>query len=122
MTYKEFKNLDYPDEYSIEYVLRDLMFKKKLDFVTIAILYSKALEQQNTILDSEFTEASTCIYQLLSGNYIGKDKEEVIKRAIHIYNLNRKLFKDVLNKQYNYTESDLAKWDNFCEITYGIKL
>lgn len=120
MTFRDLKNLDYPDFMPIESVLEDLMYKGGLDFVSLSNRYVKSLEKHKFEMEMKFEEAALCISQILSGNFKKEPyKSQSIKRAIHIFNCNKTFVKDILNKQYGYTEEDLKQWDEFCKNTYG---
>lgn len=125
MTLKDFQKLteDYPKSLPLEMVLSDLMFKRELDTNTILLSYTSALERERHILNSRFNEAAINLTQILSGNLRKKeDKEDVYKRAIHTYNLNKTTMAHIHDAKYGYTEEDEKKWDDFCEIMYGTNL
>ena len=120
MTFKDFKDLDYPDSLPLVWVLSDLMFKGDLSFNRVSECYVSALERERHINDSLFNESVINLTQLLGSNFKGKDREQAEKRAIHTYNLNRTLVPHVHDKEYGYTEEDEKEWDEFFERTYGI--
>jgi hypothetical protein len=125
MTLDDFLKLaeNYSKSLPMEMVLSDLMFKGKLDTNTILLSYTSALEKERHILNSRFNEAAINLTQILSGNFKKKEqKEEVYKRAIHTYNLNKSIVPHIHDTKYGYTEEDEKKWDKFCETKYGVKL
>lgn len=127
MTIEDFKNIieqyDYPQYMPLEYVLADLMFKREIDINTILASHASALERERHLLGSRFNEAVVNLTQILSGNFKKKEqKEEVYKRAIHTFNLNKTLVPHIHDKEYGYTEEDEKKWDDFCESIYGTNL
>lgn len=125
MTLDDFLKLveNYSKSLPMEMVLSDLMFKGKLDTNTILLSYTSALEKERHILNSRFNEAAINLTQILSGNFKKKEqKEEVYKRAIHTYNLNKSIVPHIHDTKYGYTEEDEKKWDEFCETIYGVKL
>jgi len=125
MTLDDFLKLvkNYSKSLPMEMVLSDLMFKGKLDTNTILLSYTSALEKERHILNSRFNEAAINLTQILSGNFKKKEqKEDVYKRAIHTYNLNKSIVPHIHDTKYGYTEEDEKKWDEFCETIYGVKL
>jgi predicted solute-binding protein len=69
-----------------------------------------------------FNEACINLTQMLGDNFKGKEKQEVIKRAIHTVNLNTSLVPHVHDEKYGYTSDDEKKLDKFCEMIYGTTL
>ena len=125
MTLDDFLKLvkNYSKSLPMEMVLSDLMFKGKLDTNTILLSYTSALEKERHILNSRFNEAAINLTQILGGNFKKKEqKEDVYKRAIHTYNLNKSIVPHIHDTKYGYTEEDEKKWDEFCETIYGVKL
>ena len=122
MTFGEFKQLDYPDSLPMEIVLEQAFYKRQINFLITVIAYEHSLNEERRRKDSFFNEAATVITMGLSGNWKKKkDKESLIKRAIHILNLNKTFPKNIYNEQYGYTEEDKKEWDDFVEMHYGIK-
>ena len=120
MTYKDFKNLNYPDAMPMESVLADVFYKGLVDFQTASIAYTSALERERRKKNCRFIEAATVIQMWLSGNWKKKeDKEKLSKRAIHITNLNDTFPKNIFNAQYGYTDEDKDYWDKFTKMHYG---
>lgn len=120
MTFKDLKTLDYPDFLPLETVLENLIYRGKLDFVSLSNRYVKSLERHKFELEMKFEEAALCISQILPGNFKREPyKSQAIKRAVHIFNCNKTLVKNILNEKYGYTDEDLKQWDEFCEKTYG---
>lgn len=125
MTLDDFLKLveNYSKSLPMEMVLSDLMFKGKLDTNTILLSYTSALEKERHILNSRFNEAAINLTQILGDNFKKKEqKEDVYKRAIHTYNLNKSIVPHIHDTKYGYTEEDEKKWDEFCETIYGVKL
>lgn len=125
MTLDDFLKLvkNYSKSLPMEMVLSDLMFKGKLDTNTILLSYTSALEKERHILNSRFNEAAINLTQILGGNFKKKEqKEDVYKRAIHTYNLNKSIVPHIHDTKYGYTEEDEKKWDEFCETIYGVKI
>lgn len=123
MQYRDFKNLNYPDDAPLEYVLADLMYNKQLDANTILLSYTNALERERHLLNCRFNEAAINIHQVLCGNFRKKsEKEEVMKRCIHTFNANKTVVSHIHDEKYGYTEEDEKKWDEFCELMYGTNL
>ena len=127
MKFKDFKNLDYDPESSMELVLSDMLFKRQIDVNTILIAYTTALEKERHIGNCKFEEACINLTQLLSPNFkiIKPESKKVdykmnaIKRAIHTLNFSKCLPQNVHNSEYGYTEEDKKDWDDFCELHYG---
>lgn len=114
---------EYPQQMPVEIMLADLMYKGHLDTNTILWSYTTALERERHLLNSRFNEAAINLTQILGGNFKKKsEKDEVYKRAIHTFNLNKTLVPHIHDKQYDYTEEDEKKWDEFCETMYGTNL
>lgn len=119
MKFKDLKNLDYHEELPLEYVLSDMMFKGQLSFIEVSNCYTQALDRERHLSKMRFIEAVTNITQLLGDGFRGKYKKEIIKRAIHTFNLNNTLPRHIHDEKYGYTEEDKKKWDEFCETMYG---
>lgn len=118
MTFGELKNLNYPDCLEVEVVLADLFYKGHVNFLSAAVAYTNALEKDRHDKASLFNEAACVITMALSGNWKSKHKESLIKRAIHILNLNKTFPSDIYNEQYGYTDEDKKEWDEFMKIHY----
>lgn len=118
----DFKNLDYPDGTPMNLVLADLMYKGLIDTNTIMSCYTEAIEKDRHLNAMRFEEACTNLTQMLGDNFKGKEKQKVIKRAIHTFNLNTTLVPHVHDTKYGYTSDDEKKWDGFCELIYGANL
>ena len=118
MTLGELKNLNYPDCLDVEDVLADLFYKGYVNFLSAAVAYSNALEKDRHDKESLFNEAACVITMALSGNWNGKHKESLIKRAIHILNLNKTFPLNIYNEQYGYTDEDKKEWDEFMKMHY----
>lgn len=121
MTFKELKELNYPDYLEVKDILGDLFYKGHVNFIDAAVAYIAALEKERHDKNSLFNEACTVITMALSGNWKGKHKETLIKRAIHILNLNKTFPSNIYNKQYGYTDEDKKEWDENMEMHYGYK-
>ena len=122
LKYKDFKYLDYNEELPIEIVLADLMFKGMLNTTTIMQSYTTALEKERYLNENKFEEACINLTQILGGNFKGKHKKEMLKRAVHTFNLTRRLPKNIHNAMYGYTDEDKTYWDEFCKNIYRIDL
>ena len=119
MKFRDFQNLDYRPDDTMEFVLSDMLFKHQIDINTILLTYTNALEKERHIGHCKFEEACVNITQLISKNFKKKDRLEAIKRAIHTRNFSKCLPKNVHNSDYDYTEEDKKSWDEFCELHYG---
>lgn len=119
MKFRELKNLNYPDCLEVEDVLADLFYKGYVNFLSVAVAYSNALEKDRHDKESLFNEAACVITMALSGNLKDKHKESLIKRAIHVLNLNKTFPSNIYNKEYGYTEEDKKEWDKFMKMHYG---
>lgn len=124
MTTRELKATleGYYDELPAEYALADLFFKGKVNFLDAMKAYTYALEKERHIQNCRFCEAAVSLTQILGGNYKGKSKEEILKRAVHTYNLNLNLVPGIHDEKYHYTEEDKKFWDEFCNSIYGVDL
>lgn len=125
MTNKELINLinAYPPQMPVEMVLSDLLYKGCMDVNIILASYTSSLERERHLLNNRFNEAAINLTQILSGNFRKKsEKEEVYKRAIHTFNLNKTLPAHIHDNQYGYTKEDEEKWDEFCKTMYGTDL
>lgn len=118
MKFGELKNLNYPDGLDVEDILADLFYKGHVNFLSAAVAYTKSLEKDRHDKTSLFNEAACVITMALSGNWKGKHKESLIKRAIHILNLNKTFPRNIYNKQYGYTDEDKKEWDEFMQMHY----
>lgn len=118
----DFKNLDYPDGTPMNLVLADLMYKGLIDTNTIMSCYTEAIEKDRHLNAMRFEEACVNLTQMLGDNFKGKEKQKVIKRAIHTFNLNTTLVPHVHDTKYGYTSDDEKEWDDFCKTIYGANL
>ena len=118
MKFGELKNLNYPDCMEVEQVLTDLFYNGQVSFLSAAVAYSNALERDRHDKESLFNEAACVITMALSGNWKGEHKEQLVKRAIHILNLNKTFPSNIYNEQYGYTSEDKKEWDEFMEMHY----
>lgn len=121
MTFGEFKNLDYPDYYRMEEVLANEFYHHRIHLFSAIGAYTEALERERHNKESLFNEASAVIAMKLSGNYKGEHKESLIKRAIHILNLNKTFPSNVYNKEYGYTDEDKKEWDENMKLIYDFE-
>lgn len=121
MTLGELKNLNYPDCLEVEEVLADLFYKGYVNFLSAAVAYSNALEKDRHNKESLFNEAACVITMALSGNWKGKHKKSLIKRAIHILNLNKTFPSNIYNEQYGYTDEDKKEMDEFMKMHYDYR-
>lgn len=124
MNVKDFKAVldGYNELLPIEYALGDLMFRHKLKFLDAVYAYIDALEKERHIQNSRFCEASISLTQMLGGNFKGKHKEEMLKRAVHTFNLTTNLPRNIHNEKYGYTEEDKRYWDERMKELYGVDL
>jgi hypothetical protein len=118
MKFGELKNLNYPDCMEVEQVLADLFYNGQVSFLSAAVAYSNSLERDRHDKESLFNEAACVITMALSGNWKGKYKEQLVKRAIHILNLNKTFPSNIYNDQYGYTSEDKKEWDEFMKMHY----
>ena len=121
MKFGELKSLDYPDYLEVKDILGDLFYKGHVNFLDAAVAYITALEKERHDKNSLFNEASTVIAMALSGSWKGKHKETLIKRAIHILNLNKTFPSNIYNEKYGYTNEDKKEWDENMEMHYGYR-
>lgn len=121
MKFGELKNLNYPEHLKVEDVLADLFYKGHVNFLSAAVAYTNALEKDRHDKESLFNEAACVITMALSGNWKGEHKASLIKRAIHILNLNKTFPSNIYNKQYGYTDEDKKEWDEFMKMHYDYK-
>ncbi len=119
MKFAELKKLNYPDCLEVEDVLADLFYKGYVNFLNATVAYSNALEKDRHNKGNLFNEAACVITMALSGNWKGKHKESLTKRAIHILNLNKTFPSNIYNKEYGYTDEDKKEWDEFMKMHYG---
>lgn len=119
MKWREFIGLNYHPELEVEDVLTDALYNGHIDVNTVIVSYTKALERERTKQSLRFNEACINLTQMLGTNFKGDAKKDVIKRAIHTFNLNRSLVPHVHDAQHGYTQDDERKWDEFCEMMYG---
>lgn len=120
--FKDFKALDYPDAMPINMVLADLLYKGTLNIWDIIVPYNDAIEKERHLNHMKFEEACVNLTQILGKNFKGEDREKVIKRAIHTFNLNKTFVPHIHDAEYNYTEEDEKQWDEFCKTIYGTNL
>ena len=118
----DFKKLDYPDFMPMAHVLSDLLYKGTLNMWDIIVPYTEAIEKERHLNSMKFEEACVNLTQMLSKNFRGKYKEQVIKRAIHTFNLTKTLVPHVHDEEHGYTEEDEKEWDGFCKLMYGTDL
>ena len=102
-------------------MLADLFYKGYVNFLSAAVAYSNALEKDRHDKESLFNEAACVISMTLSGNWKDEHKESLIKRAIHILNLNKTFPSNIYNKQYGYTDGDKKEWDEFMKMHYDYR-
>lgn len=121
MKFGELKNLNYPEHLEVEDILADLFYKGYVNFLSAAVAYSNALEKDRHDKESLFNEAACVITMALSCNWKGKHKESLIKRAIHILNLNKTFPANIYNEKYGYTDEDKKEWDEFMEMHYSYR-
>jgi hypothetical protein len=122
LKFGDIKKLEYDDNMPFELVLVDLLYKKTIDVNYVLSCYTTALDKERHLNAMRFSEACINLTQILCGNFKGKEKQEVIKRAIHTFNLNTTLVPHVHDEKYGYTSDDEKKWDEFCEMIYGTTL
>lgn len=123
LTFSDIKKMEYPDGISFENVLVDLLYKKLIDVNMVLTSYTNAIDKENHLNSMKFEEACVNLSQILSGNFNKKeDKENMLKRAIHTFNLTDFLPKHIYDGQYNYTEEDEKTFDELCKCQYGTDL
>ena len=118
----DFKKMDYNDNLPFKYVLVDLLYKKIVDVNFVLSCYTDAIDKERHLNAMRFNEACINLTQMLGGDFKGKEKQKVIKRAIHTFNLNKTLVPHVHDKKYGYTGEDEKEWDEFCKNIYGTDL
>ncbi len=119
-TFKDFKDMDFPDGMPMEQVMVDMLSKELINVNFILSSYITAIEKRNHVNKMKFEEACLNINQMLSGNFKGEDEEVMLKRAIHTYNLNRTFIPHLYDEQYGYTKEDEKELDEFCTKRYGV--
>lgn len=122
LRFSDIKKMDYNDNLPFKYVLVDLLYKKLIDVNFVLSCYTDAIDNERHLNAMRFNEACTNIYQMLSGNFNGDDRQKAIKRAIHTFNINTTLVPHVHDAKYGYTSDDEKEWDEFCEMIYGTNL
>jgi fumarylacetoacetate (FAA) hydrolase family protein len=122
LKFGDIKKLEYDDNMPFELVLADLLYKKTIDVNYVLSCYTNAIDKERHLNAMRFNEACINLTQILGDNFKGKEKQEVIKRAIHTFNLNTSLVPHVHDEKYDYTSDDEKKWDEFCEMIYGTNL
>lgn len=123
LTFKQIKNLDYPDGLSFESVLVDMLLKKQININEVLTAYSTAIEKEKHIYQMRFEESCCNLGQILSGNFTTDEQKSVmLKHAIHTYNMSNSMPSHVFDAQYNYTQDDELKWDEYCNRTYGTEI
>lgn len=122
ITFRDIKKMDYNDDLPFKFVLVDLLYKKMIDVNFVLLCYTEALDKERHLNAMRFNEACVNLTQILGGNFKGKEKQKVIKRAIHTFNLNTTLVPHVHDAKYGYTSDDEKEWDEFCTLMYGTNL
>lgn len=119
MKFRDIKKLDYPDDWELEWILGDLFYKHQADIFKAIVAYTTALEKEKHKKTSLFNEACLAIHQMFC--FKGKHKPEAVKRATHIFNLNKTMVSGIHDKNNHYTEEDKKEWDDFYKKCYGIE-
>ena len=120
MTFKDFKDLQYPDDLPLEFVLADVLYKRLLNINQVLSAYSAAVEKDRDENRMRFEEACTCLIQHLSGNWNGEeDRDKLNKRMISISNKSSSLPHHLYDKVYGFTEEDKNEWEDFYKTIYG---
>ena len=123
INFGEFKKLDYDDRLPLEYVLVDLLYKKRINVNLILESYTKAIEKAKYRSDRQFDEACVNLTAFLDDKFKDKEtKQKALKRAIHIFNTNERFVPHTYDEKYNYTSEDEKEWDKFFENVYGSDL
>lgn len=123
LKFGDIKKMDYDDRLPFEFVLVDLLYKKMLDVNQVLTCYTEALDKERHLNAMRFEEACVNLTQILGGNFKkGKDKDSMLKRAVHTFNLSNSLPKHIHDAKYGYTEQDEKEWDEFCKLMYGTNL
>ena len=122
LKFGDIKKMDYNDNLPFKFVLIDLLYKKVIDVNFVLSCYDNAINKERYLNAMRFNEACTNLSLILGGNFKGKEKQEVIKRAIHAFNINTSLVPHVHDAKYGYTSDDEKEWDEFCEMIYGTDL
>lgn len=125
-TFRDFKNLDYPEELPLEYILIDLMYKGDIDVNFILSTYSKAIEKDRKLQESRYHEACTSMFPFIIDKRRKKKFSEQelsdINRAIHILDISNSFNIDNYKELFGYTDADEKEWDNFCITLWGSNL
>lgn len=120
LTFGQIKELDYPDGQSFESVLVDMLLKKQINVNEVLTAYSTAIEKEKHIYQMRFEESCYNLGQILSGNFItDEQKSTMMKHAVHTYNMSNSMPSHVFDTQYNYTQDDELKWNEYCNRVYG---
>lgn len=123
LTFGSIKKMDYDDRLPFEFVLVDLLYKKMLDVNQVLTCYTEALDKERHLNAMRFEEACVNLTQILGGNFKKKeDKDSMLKRAVHTFNLSQSLPSHIHDSKYGYTEQDEKEWDGFCKSMYGTNL
>lgn len=123
INFGEFKKLDYDDRLPLEYILVDLLYKKRINVNLILESYTKAIEKAKYRSDRQFDEACVNLTAFLDAKFKDKEtKQKALKRAIHIFNTNERFVPHTYDEKYNYTSEDEKEWDKFFENVYGSDL
>lgn len=123
MTFREFKQLDFPADMPMEQALTEVLYRKLLDVNVVLSAYTHAIDRDRMESKMRFEEACVCMSQHLGDGWKkGKMKMEADKRMVHIFNHTQTLPKNIYNEKYGYTEDDKKYWDGFYKIIYGTEL
>lgn len=123
LKFGDIKKMDYDDRLPFEFVLVDLLYKKLINVNEVLACYTEALDRERHLNAMRFEEACINLTQILGGNFKKrKDKDSMLKRAVHTFNLSSSLPKHIHDAKYGYTEQDEKEWDDFCKSMYGTKL
>lgn len=122
LLFGDIRKMDYDDVLPFEYVLVDMLYKKVINVNFVLSCYADAIEKEKHLNEMRFEEACLNLTQLLSKNFKGKYRDEIIKRAIHTFNLTKTLIPHVHDDTYGYTGVDEKQWDELCKTIYGTNL
>lgn len=120
LTFGQIKELDYPDGLSFESVLVDMLLKKYINVNEVLTAYNTAIEKEKYVYQMRFEESCYNLGQILSGNFTtDEQKSTMMKHAVHTYNMSNSMPSHVFDAQYNYTQDDELKWNEYCNRVYG---
>lgn len=93
-------------EEEVNFALLSLLIKKKIDFVKLSTLYTRALEEINEDKLNQLIEAETCVSMCFFSKLGGKKPldQKVTQRCLHLLNQSRRFNMSKLNEKFAYNE------------------